>query len=373
MLQSYSLEGFTSFKHLTEVDLKRTQYQTLESTNVADGILKGCMFVGGNASGKTNLIAGLRFLLYVLFSERNLSFDRFLCLFSERGILENTYTFLVDGQMICYKFRYQKQDRLLMEHLYVDNRLMMERVGSQGHTELSERKNFNDLRNDTVFLRYLWFNTKFSGHKVLQHWFDFLAHSKCLNTLTGHIIGFTDQDDSTIEAYLESNGVEEINSFFAELGMGYSLVLQPALQQDGHPFSGLSVKRDGIDEPIPMAMESMGNQTLLQILPAYFSVMKQGGMLICDEFSSALHNDLEELLVRYFMKHSGHAQIFIVSHSTNLLDSRLFRPDQLYAVNFDREGSNIVRFSSEQPRTSQNYEKMYLGGVFSGLPRYHEI
>ena len=65
--------------------------------------------------------------------------------------------------------------------------------------------------------------------------------------------------------------------------------------------------------------------------------------------------------------------MMIVSHSTNLLSSSLFRPDQLYAVNFDSEGSNLVRFSSEQPRTSQNYEKMYLGGVFSGLPRYNEI
>ena len=54
MLQNYSLEGFKSFKHYTEVDMKKTQYQTLEKDNVVDGILKGCMFVGGNASGKTN-------------------------------------------------------------------------------------------------------------------------------------------------------------------------------------------------------------------------------------------------------------------------------------------------------------------------------
>ena len=80
-----------------------------------------------------------------------------------------------------------------------------------------------------------------------------------------------------------------------------------------------------------------------------------------------------ELLVKYFMKHAKQAQMFIVSHSTNLLTSALFRPDQLYAVNFDEDGSNVVRFSSEQPRTGQNFEKMYLGGVFSGLPKYNEI
>ena len=56
MLQSVSVEGFKSFKKYAEVDLKKTQYQILEKTNVNDGILKGCMFVGGNASGKTNFI-----------------------------------------------------------------------------------------------------------------------------------------------------------------------------------------------------------------------------------------------------------------------------------------------------------------------------
>ena len=55
MLQSYCIQGFKSIKNATEVDLKKTQYQTLEKTNVCNGILKGCMFVGANASGKTNL------------------------------------------------------------------------------------------------------------------------------------------------------------------------------------------------------------------------------------------------------------------------------------------------------------------------------
>ena len=40
MLQSVSVEGFKSFKNYAEVDLKKTQYQILEKTNVNDGILK---------------------------------------------------------------------------------------------------------------------------------------------------------------------------------------------------------------------------------------------------------------------------------------------------------------------------------------------
>ena len=48
------------------------------------------------------------------------------------------------------------------------------------------------------------------------------------------------------------------------------------------------------------------------------------------------------------------------------------RPDQIYSISFNEDGSNIKRFSSEQPRIGQNLEKMYLGGVFSGVPRYED-
>jgi len=79
---------------------------------------------------------------------------------------------------------------------------------------------------------------------------------------------------------------------------------------------------------------------------------------------------LEELLIRFFMKSANGSQIIFVSHSTNLLSTSLLRPDQIYSVEFDAEGSKIKRFSSEKPREAQNLEKMYLSGVFNGVPGY---
>ncbi|WP_026882469.1 ATP-binding protein [Clostridium akagii] len=94
-------------------------------------------------------------------------------------------------------------------------------------------------------------------------------------------------------------------------------------------------------------------------------------MLIIDEFSSAFHNQLEELLISYFMETSTNAQIFIVSHSTNLLSNNIFRPDQEYAVEFHgNDGSCINRFSNEKPREAQNIEKMYVNGIFGEMPVY---
>ena len=109
-------------------------------------------------------------------------------------------------------------------------------------------------------------------------------------------------------------------------------------------------------------------------LPSFFNAIEQDGMLLIDEFSSGFHNQLETLLVRYFMEKSRYAQMFFVSHSTNLLSNSILRPDQEYAVEFcDGEGSAVRRFSAEQPRSAQNIEKMYMSGVFGGLPDYHEV
>lgn len=64
-------------------------------------------------------------------------------------------------------------------------------------------------------------------------------------------------------------------------------------------------------------------------------------------------------------------KVLFVSHSTNLLSNALLRPDQIYAVEMmGDEGSILNRFSDEQPRVAQNLEKMYLSGVFGGIPEY---
>ena len=123
-------------------------------------------------------------------------------------------------------------------------------------------------------------------------------------------------------------------------------------------------------QPVPFYMESMGSQMLLGFLPAFLTVIKNGGILAIDEFSSGLHNDLEELLVSYFFRHSRHGQLVFVSHSTNLLKTSLVRPDQVYSVEFGQDGSYLAKFSEYGMRESQNMEKMYLAGAFGGIPNY---
>ena len=56
MLKYYEVENFRSFKNKTTFSLEKTNYKVLEETNTARGLLKGVLFVGANASGKSGKV-----------------------------------------------------------------------------------------------------------------------------------------------------------------------------------------------------------------------------------------------------------------------------------------------------------------------------
>lgn len=385
MLTKITLDNFKSFKNRVTVDLTKTNY-TILPKNVADnGVLKGCIFVGANASGKSTIILGIKLLLDLLFLERNLNSGVFRCVFGERRQYSLEYEFLIENQTIKYSFEADAKNDIISEKLYLNDKLMLERMGLSAKAYISEPIGVNYdqsvVGRDTLFLRTLYFNTKFTSSPILSAWMDYLKSSVYINLFDKMIIPYGIAEVSLLR-YLDNGGCEAINSFFNEYNFEQNIEYEHSSQGGGIQFivgddnnkKSIFFKRKGIDIPLPIMEESLGNQNLLRILPAFLTVIKNGGMLLVDEFSSGFHNELESLLVRYFMEKANHAQMLFVSHSTNLLSNSILRPDQEYAVEFRNEnGSSVRRFSSEQPRSAQNIEKMYVSGVFGGLPEYKEV
>ena len=284
-----------------------------------------------------------------------------------------------------YFFEVDASKGMIYEKLWLDNALMLERMGLSAKSYIAEPNGVNydetDVGKDTLFLRTLYFNTKFASNSVLSAWMDYLKCSIYINIFDKKIISYGTTELS-VARYLEKSGCESINRFFDEYNFEQNIeydhisrggnVRFVAGEDDSKKY--IFFKRKGIEVPIPFSEESLGNQNLLRILPAFLTAIQNGGMLLIDEFSSGFHNELESLLVRYFMEKSGRAQMLFVSHSTNLLSNSILRPDQEYSVEFqNKNGSSVRRFSSEQPRSAQNIEKMYVSGVFGGLPEYKEV
>ena len=375
MLKRVIAKNFKRFKNETIFDYTKTNYKLLEQ-NTEGKNLKGVLFVGDNASGKTTALQPIKLMLDLLFKDRDISLVMYNCLFSTEKITSLQFEFDVDNHEIKYEFSFDR-NVFIEERLTVDDQIVIERVKKNVRLQLEEEKSFHEVDDTLLFLKRVYFSTKFAGNKILIQWFDELKKSVYINAYSRRIVSYNGKSLS-VNKYLEENGTDHINKFFEDNNFQFAIQYEKVVEKEGLRFEldeneGKMVffERQGIETPLPIFMESTGNQTLINILPAILSVVENGGMLLIDEFSSGLHNKLEELLIRYIMRNGKGMQLFFVSHSTNLLSNSILRPDQIYAVEMEgKEGSKIKRFSDEQPRAAQNLEKMYLSGVFGGVPEY---
>ncbi|MBP5446323.1 MAG: ATP-binding protein [Acholeplasmatales bacterium] len=376
MLKKVRFKNFKSFTKETIISFDSSKSMILQDTNVYNDILKGCCFYGSNASGKTSALLSITLLLDLLFIDTTVNPTLFT-LYNNEKTMYFEYTFEINNSEIVYYFEFNRNNQITKETLAVNGENKLFRTLNSAESKITENKDYgkNDIDENNLFLKNIYFNTKFTNYTDLRDWFNFLKNSLYYNPLRqiGKIVLFDKAriNDYELILYLEKNGADEINNFFEEFDFPYKIKYEKKNGLLQNPFLNIIFVREELAD-IPFPLESNGNQVLLNILPSFLSVVKNGGIFAIDEFSSGLHNNLEALLVKYFFKHSKNAQLIFVSHSTNLLSTNLLRPDQIYSVDFDKNGSFLKKFSDEKPRESQNLEKMYLAGIFGGIPQYED-
>ena len=375
MLESVRFRNYKSFAKETIIDLKPGRIEYLSDTNINDGVLKGVAFYGANASGKTNALYAITLLLDLLF-KNNIGLTESYSLFSKEAKMWFEYAFRFDAHRLVYSFEITKNKGITKETLSEEGKTLLDRTMTSAKSYITENQDYDEIDPNSLFIRSIYFNTRFAGQPTLLEWINYLKNSIFYNPIRTYaqLITFSNKNNEEVylESYLAKHGTGEINDFLAEFHFPFRIeyTSKQDLLGGAMPMQmRLKTVREGLS-PIPFYMESAGSQILLSFLPAFLTVVKQGGILAIDEFSSGLHNDLEELLVSYFYRHSHKAQLFFVSHSTNLLKTSLLRPDQVYSAELDQTGSYLVKFSEHGMRESQNMEKMYLAGALGGIPTY---
>lgn len=383
MLTKLVLTNYKSFSQKTTFDFKATNYEILNDTNQKDNILKGALLIGPNASGKSNALSAIRLLLLLMYGDREVDFNSEHCYFCRTTDMSLEYFFDIDNHSITYHIQHDSKSSILSETLTLDGDTVLNRIGSEGMLRLQTTINKSDLSNTKLFLRSLDLGDAFAGNEILKKFIDFLGNSYYFDTIiTGKKVG--KGLDSILKQYKETNYTNDLNEFFNKVNYGFNIQYSEELagssykikitDDAGKPMKEYFFIRNNFNTPVPLNNESLGNKIIFAIMPMLFLVAKNCGMLILDEFSSGLHNYLETLIIRYFMQNSNRSQLFFTSHSTNLISNYIMRPDQIFLVEFkSKDGSIIKRVSDFKPREAQNLEKMYLSGVFEGLPGYEKI
>ena len=377
MLAKMYLTNFLSFKERTEIDLTASKYSILGKTNVYKSeILKGALFIGPNASGKSNALKGLSFIIKMIKGE-GVSFNRYRCLFSDNPIIIIEYEFIFESKKVEYVIEYNIQTNSISENLKIDEITVLKRTGNTGELRIGQSVTTDDqVDSETLFLRTASFNTgRFPQEPTLRKLMDFLQNSYIVDEYN-----WDARVGSTITRYAEEFGVEKINKYLTAFKYDFSMEYGSESEGAGLKLTlgadnkMVFLKRKSFPFPNVLINESQGNQVFADLLPHLIRVIENAGMLIVDEFGNSFHNKLAEKIISFFMENAKNSQIFITSHHTNLISNSVFRPDQINLITFlNTSGSNVKRLSQFKPREAQNLEKMYLGGMFEGLPIYEEV
>ena len=377
MITKMYLTNFLSFLDRTEFDFTASKYTILGEKNVFDNsILKGALFIGPNASGKSNSLKGIAFLINMIKGEDEF-FERYRCRFSKNPLVILEYEFVFSNKEVIYKVEYNAKTKNISEEITIDAIVVLKRDGTKGELRIGDSVILDEqLDNKTLFLRTASFNTgRFPQEPILRELMDYLNNSYYID---GYNRGAS--WGKTITKYAEEYGVESINKYLRDFN--YDFFLEYGSESTGEGariYVGSDEKtvlfqRKSFPFPSIFYDESQGNQVFADMLPNLIKTIEKPGMFIFDEFGNSLHNKLAEKIVKYFMENSKKSQLFITSHATNLISNSVFRPDQIDLVIFnDSNGSKVTRLSKFKPREAQNLEKMYLGGMFEGLPLYEEI
>lgn len=123
--------------------------------------------------------------------------------------------------------------------------------------------------------------------------------------------------------------------------------------------------------------KSLGTQRFFSIAGPIILALKRGQVLAVDEIDDSLHPLLVRRLVELFhsLETNPHgAQLIMNTHDATMLDTRLFRRDQIWFTEKESTGaSRLYPLSDYSPRKDEALSKGYLHGRYGAVPALFDL
>ncbi len=382
MLIEFKFKNFLSFKDETRLLLttvktfKENPDAVIVSKRPID-LLKTAAIFGANAAGKSNLIFAMSAMLRTVsdsFSNslkkkeerQDIIFQFLLNSVSEKENSMFEVSFIIDNTIFRYGFEINDFE-IRKEWLYrkVDREVpLFVREGQQfdiNQESFSEGEKYKSQVNPNVlFLSLLAQNNQPISVQV----FNFFSK---INVISGLHASY---QKYTARLLRQDNNFKN----WAAQVLKYLEIanIEPGEKDDD--FIAIHRKYDGsnlFSEAIPMssALESEGTRQLIHILGPIYDTLRGGAILFIDEFGCKLHPNLTKKLIELFHQHNkNNAQVIFSSLDPTLMDSSLFRKDQIWFVEKDQFGVSslysLSDFSKKALRNSAALDRKYLNNEF---------
>lgn len=432
MLIEFRVTNFRSFKDEQVLSMVASSDKSLPE-NVAPVenfgkrcLLKSAVVYGANASGKSNLVKAMAFAKnFIMTSSRRDPDDptgatpfRFDI---ESSMAPTKFEFSFSQENIRYVYGFALDDQMVhAEWLVAYPRGLPQRWFDRVYDSATEtyewnfgvsfkgdKKGLRDLTRPHMLLLSVANNLEHPQLTTIRNWFKqgliVLDDGMSRQILEARISERVQQEGSlremiedllhqadlgisgvvveTEEALVmtSSPSLKEIQRVFRELQNSSVKTTTTAGPTKEVVFQRTRIKLAHCVEPqsdttitLDFQDESMGTRRVFGLGGPLYDALRSGATLVVDELDASLHPTLVRHLVETFhdpVQNRHYAQLIFNTHDTTLLDSDLFRRDQIWFVEKDKTGASrlypLLEFS---PRKDEALEKGYLKGRYGAIP-----
>jgi len=412
MLVQFKVRNWRSIRDEQSLIMLQAKSDELTETNTfmtagpsSTNLLRSVVIFGANAAGKTNVIRSIAAMKALVLE----SDDRTDGVFSEPFMLDSDTSespsefevvFIISDVKYVYGFTSDStrfHDEWLIAYpngraqkwfLREWNKTTEEYEWDFGSALIGHKKVWQDAtRDDSLFLSTaVKLNSK--QLKPIHDWFKSTLRVASINGFTEsysaklctnektkkEVLRFlksADIDIDDIKVETEKFSVEHLpEAMPAEVK---NQIVESVKDREIYNISTLHKTADGTVVEFDFDDESNGTQKLFSFSGPWLDVLEKGHVLFIDELNDSLHPTIVKFLVQLFhssITNPNNAQLIFTTHETSILDQGIFRRDQIWFCEKDREQSThlypLTDFSPRKGR--ENIKEGYLTGRYGALP-----
>ena len=391
MIKNVKFSNFYSFNQEQEISFVAKKKNTHDyfQSNSGDQITKIASFIGGNASGKTNIMRVFSFLSYfVCVDNKNDSSDSdivYKTFFNNKKPSKFDIEFELEDYLFFYNFCIQ-ENKIIEENLSVKIikknskkvKLFCRELNNVTSLNKDYFKNFpkdskeflKNIRPDVSLIAFL--KAHYSIDIINLIYVYFSKFSTNINE-RGEINNFATQIKS-LEMYLEDSELKkEMENFIRHFDIGLDgFEIKKEIKDKKVSISVQGVhKTQEENNKLDFIYESKGTQSLFFTLANILNSLKNNSIVIIDEIESGFHPEALNKIISYFIDENKDkkSQIIFSSHSLGFMNK--LDMHQIYLVKKDEESASLVyRLNQvEGVRPDENFLAKYMAGSYGAFPK----
>ena len=376
MVLLFRLNNIFSFRDETTLDLQAAKIQTEKGKALSGNmfpaaggqVLKSVSVFGANASGKSNVIKGIKACVDMIRTSHTYNENTIFAVapFKFDGYDKNPSSFfvrfIIEGIEYEYSFSMTRTE-ILTEHLFYYPKGRRSLVFSRDESKGPDKKNIYEFKQAIKRPMDVAANT---SRKTL-----FISRASQMDRdIAKRVFRFFSED--VVLDYKES--AMPIDSFMKTRKEQILEILNTAdsdivdIRIQGNALK--TFHRGNPDIAFDFdTEESEGTKTLFQMMLSMIDIIRNGRTLLIDEIDTSLHPHLVEYIINLF-NNSDNAQLIYTTHNTHLLNTDFQRRDQVYFVNKREDGCSDLYslYDFKDFRDTFDMEKAYLQGRFDAVP-----